>query len=151
MATRTFVKFLSLATLLTGQVAADAFCENTKSGMCTLTLIGDFDPKESFGYDYSRYKIARVHDNNCHVIGERTKNDVVYQYLASITPFSIFSTLPWTTDVTFLIEVGDYNQIGMKYGGYEYTGHFDCAMTADVIKGNANNQNNVCRHTFPCR
>ncbi|KAH6653453.1 hypothetical protein BKA67DRAFT_647337 [Truncatella angustata] len=129
---------------------ADAFCSPTSSGQCTLSIIGTYSSAAETTYPHSFWKNAEVHDSSCKVIGQMVKNAPVFEYLSSLGPFSIDSTLPWTTDITHLSESGDYNAIGMKYGGYNFTGSFDCQLIQDVLIPNPNNQDNVCKHVFPC-
>lgn len=102
------------------------------------------------GQQKSWWNIAQIYDNNCKLLGSKEQRTPTFEALTSIVPFSIDSTLPWTTDVKRLNFWGDHNSISFRYGGYGYDGSFDCELIGDYLNNKAGEQNNVCRHQFPC-
>lgn len=103
------------------------------------------------GHDYSWWNIAQLYDNKCKEMGRKERRKPTFEALSGIVPFSIDSTLPWTTDIKHLDAYGDYNSIEFRYGAYSYKGSFDCRIIPDTLNGNPNADNNACKHVFPCR
>ncbi|KAK6532037.1 hypothetical protein TWF694_003200 [Orbilia ellipsospora] len=112
-------------------------CSGTGAGTCNLGVVGFITDGN---YGYVAWNWITIYNNACQAIGGVHGN--VYN---EGQKYSIDSQLPYTVDITYLTEQGDYNVIGFKYAGYSFEDHFACHyQDADGATFN------VCQHAFPC-